>query len=63
MNTVSQDVMTQEQPLITPFVPAGEEQRVEAILDMAREHLGFVPDGLRLYTISPPLLEDRKSVV
>lgn len=56
MSTLSQDVMN-ERPLLIPAAPAGEEQRVNAILDIAREHLGFIPDGLRLYSISPPLLE------
>lgn len=56
MNTTKQQIMD-EQPLMTPVAPAGEEQRVEAILDMAREHLGFVPDGLRMYSFSPTLLE------
>lgn len=55
--------MTREQlqptrPLLTPVPPPGEEQRVEAVLEMARQHLGFVPDGLRLYSFSPPLLEN-----
>lgn len=44
-------------PLITPSAPAGEEARVAAVLDAIKQHLGFVPDGLRLYTLSPPLLE------
>ena len=49
--------MTQEKALITPVVPAGEESRVAAVLGAVEEHLGFVPDGLRLYSLSPPLLE------
>ncbi len=56
MSMMKQQLMI-EQPLLSPIAPAGEEQRVEAILAMAREHLGFVPDGLRLYSISPALLE------
>lgn len=55
--STTKNEMQKEQPLITPDAPAGEEQRVNAILDMAREHLGFVPDGLRLYSVSPPLME------
>lgn len=55
--STTQSQMLNEQPLIIPAAPAGEEQRVDAILDMAKEHLGFVPDGLKLYSISPPLLE------
>lgn len=46
-----------EQALIYPNVPKGEEDRVNAVLGNIQEHLGFVPDGLRLYGISPPLLE------
>jgi len=46
-----------ESPLLVPHPPAGEEQRVAAILGAVEQHLGFVPDGLRLYSISPPLLE------
>lgn len=47
-----------DKPLVTPQVPAGEEQRVGGILDAITQRLGFVPDGLRLYTLSPPLLEN-----
>jgi len=46
-----------ETALIHPQVPAGEEAKVAAILGAIEERLGFVPDGLRLYSISPPLLE------
>lgn len=46
-----------EQPLIYPQAPAGEEARVAEILGNIEKHVGFVPDGLRLYSISPPLLE------
>ncbi len=49
--------ISHEKPLITPTVPAGDEARVAAILDGVKQHLGFIPDGLRLYTLSPPLLE------
>ena len=44
-------------PLISPQIPAGDEQRVAAIFHAIQEHIGFVPDGLRLYSLSPPLLE------
>lgn len=43
--------------LLLPKAPVGEEQRVEAVLAMAQQHLGFIPDGLRLYSLSPTLLE------
>lgn len=56
MSTTRQQVM-HSTPLLYPVAPAGEEQRVEAIFAMARQHLGFIPDGLRLYSFSPPLLE------
>ena len=46
-----------ERPLLTPQPPTGEEGRVAAVLDGFEQHLGFVPDGLRLYSLSPPLLE------
>lgn len=47
----------QQEALITPTPPAGEEERVAAMLEKIEEHLGFVPDGLKLYSMSPPLLE------
>lgn len=50
-------VLQQQEALITPTPPTGEEERVAAVLEKMEEHLGFVPDGLRLYGISPPLLE------
>jgi len=56
MSTASHEVINQ-QPLLSPIAPAGEEQRVEAVLEMANQHLGFIPDGLRLYSLSPTLLE------
>jgi alkylhydroperoxidase family enzyme len=52
-----QTLTNTESALIHPQVPAGDEERVGAILDAIEERLGFVPDGLRLYSISPPLLE------
>ena len=44
-------------PLISPQVPAGDEHRVGTIFNAIQEHIGFIPDGLRLYSLSPPLLE------
>ena len=44
-------------PLISPHIPAGDEERVAAIFTAIQERVGFVPDGLRLYSLSPPLLE------
>lgn len=46
-----------EKALLTPVVPNGDEQRVAGILSAIEEHIGYVPDGLRLYSFSPPLLE------
>lgn len=48
---------TIKHPLLNPVPPADEEDRVQAIFDQIQEAAGFVPDGLRLYAISPPLLE------
>ncbi len=45
------------QPLLIPQPPAGEEARVAATLAAIEQRLGFVPDGLRLFGVSPPLLE------
>jgi alkylhydroperoxidase family enzyme len=44
-------------PLIFPQAPAGDEQRVADIFSAIQERVGFIPDGLRLYSLSPPLLE------
>lgn len=44
-------------PLLFPQAPAGEEGRVEAVFDAVQKRMGFIPDGLRLYSFSPPLLE------
>lgn len=46
-----------EQALIYPQAPSGEEEHVNGILGNIEKHLGFIPDGLRLFSISPPLLE------
>lgn len=43
--------------LINPEVPADGKETVDAIFKGVEEHMGFVPDGLKLYGISPPLLE------
>lgn len=45
-------------PLVTPRIPAGQEGRVESVLEAVQKHLGFVPDGIRLFSFSPPLLEN-----
>lgn len=43
--------------LIQPMVPTEDQAKVDAIFKSVEEHMGFIPDGLRLYSISPPLLE------
>ena len=43
--------------LIKPEVPTEDISKVNAIFNGIEEHLGFVPDGIRLYGVSPPLLE------
>ena len=54
---MNQTAKLTETPLITPHPPQGEETRVETILGAIQEHIGFIPDGLKLYSFSPPLLE------
>ena len=49
--------MNKQKALLDPTPPAGEEARVDAVLSMAEEMVGFIPAGMRLYGISPPLLE------
>lgn len=53
----TQPYQTSDTPLIFPQAPAGDEQRVAAIFSAIQERVGFIPDGLRLYSLSPPLLE------
>lgn len=47
----------QQKPLLNPQPPHGEEARVDAVFDAIQKYIGFVPDALRLYSFSPPLLE------
>ena len=54
---MQQQVKQQEKPLIFPQVPAGEESHVDDVFAGVKQHMGFIPDGLRLYSISPPLLD------
>ena len=49
--------MSNNKALLNPTPPTGEEQRVDAVFGMAKEMIGYVPAGMRLYGISPPLLE------
>ncbi len=46
-----------EKVLIDPVVPEKEARLVEKIFAGIEERVGFVPAGLRLYAISPPLLQ------
>lgn len=50
-------VRQHDKPLLIPQAPMGEESRVDAVFGAIKQHIGFVPDGLRLYSFSPPLLE------
>ncbi len=43
--------------LITPDLNPEEQQRVDIIFKGIEAQLGFVPDGMRLFSTSPPLLE------
>ncbi|BAO44564.1 carboxymuconolactone decarboxylase family protein [Thiolapillus brandeum] len=49
--------------LINPEIPATDRERVERILKGVEMRLGFVPAGLRLYAISPPVLEQFVNLV
>jgi alkylhydroperoxidase family enzyme len=49
--------MKNTKALLDPTPPIGEEDRVSQVFSMAKEMIGFIPSGLRLYGISPPLLE------
>lgn len=48
----------QAQALLIPRAPSGEEARVAKTLGAIEQHIGFIPDALRLYSFSPPLLEN-----
>jgi len=54
----SQPYRPAAEPLISPQTPAGYEQRVAAVFNAIQERMGFVPDAMRLYSLSPPLLEN-----
>ncbi|MEK6749393.1 MAG: hypothetical protein AABY83_09335 [Pseudomonadota bacterium] len=43
--------------LLVPHAPVGEEARVDAVLAAIEKHIGFIPDGVRLFSFSPPLLD------
>ncbi len=43
--------------LIDPTTAADERKSVDAIFSAIEESLGFIPEGLKLYGISPPLLK------
>ncbi len=49
--------MITTQALLDPTPPAADQHRVDAVFKMAEEMIGFVPAGMRLYGISPTLLE------
>ncbi len=43
--------------LIDPVIPEKEQRLADKIFSGVEDRLGYVPDGLRLYGISPPLLQ------
>ncbi|WP_419622797.1 hypothetical protein [Thiolapillus sp.] len=43
--------------LVNPVIPESDQELVSNIFGGVEELLGFVPAGLRLYGISPPLLQ------
>lgn len=49
--------MEQQTPLLQPVPPAAEQGRVDAIFSGIQKRMGIVPDGVRLYGLSPHLLE------
>lgn len=49
--------MSATHPLIQPTPPAEDHAKVEAIFQALEHQMGFVPDPVRLYSISPPLME------
>ncbi|MCB1858169.1 MAG: hypothetical protein KDI63_07850 [Gammaproteobacteria bacterium] len=50
-------MVEQTQALLNPLPPTEDEDRVNAVFRQVETMLGFIPDGLRLYGISPPLME------
>lgn len=46
-----------EAALIKPKLNNEEQAQVAEMLAGVEEHLGFIPDGLKLYSVSPPLLQ------
>jgi len=44
-------------PLINSHAPKGEEARVDAVFSAVQQKFGFVPAALKLYGVSPSLLE------
>ena len=44
-------------PLINPAPPAADAEHVNAIFSSIEQQLGFVPDGVKLYSLSPPVLD------
>lgn len=50
--------MEQQTPLLQPTPPVAEQGRVAAIFHTIEQRMGEVPDGVRLYGLSPHLLEN-----
>ncbi|WP_456447002.1 carboxymuconolactone decarboxylase family protein [Thiolapillus sp.] len=49
--------------LIDPVIPEKEQRLADKIFSGVEERLGYVPAGLRLYGISPPLLQSFSGAV
>lgn len=45
------------QALLKIDVPAADQARVDAVFKVAEEMIGFVPDPIKMYSISPVLME------
>ena len=52
-----------KQPLIIPTLSNEDQQRVDTIFKEVEKNMGFIPDGLRLYSISPPILESFLGII
>ncbi|MEN8179098.1 MAG: hypothetical protein ABFS39_10835 [Pseudomonadota bacterium] len=44
-------------PLLQPVVPQADQAMVDEIFGGVEAHVGFIPDGMKLYSISPPVLQ------
>ncbi|AOV16800.1 hypothetical protein BJI67_06760 [Acidihalobacter aeolianus] len=51
------------EPLLVPQVGPQDKPKVDAIFAAVEERMGFVPDALKLYSLSPALLESFLGVI